>query len=43
MSTEPKNIEVGRCYLTPDSGVRRVLRLLPGDRVYYDGRPGAVT
>jgi hypothetical protein len=36
----PENIEVGKCYLMKTGHVRRVLRLMPDERVQYIYRFG---
>jgi hypothetical protein len=40
VSIEPDAIEVGHCYLTDQSTVRRVVRVLPDQRVQYEWRAG---
>ena len=42
MSVPPESIQIGKCYLTHAGEVRRVLRLLPEDRVHYEARESAV-
>ncbi len=40
MSVPPESIEVGQCYPTDAGQVRRVLSLLPGNRVQFEHRTG---
>lgn len=40
VSIETEDIEVGRCYLTDHNTVRRVVRVLPDQRVQYEWRAG---
>jgi hypothetical protein len=40
VSIEPEAIEVGRCSLTDHRTVRRVVRVLPDQRVQYEWRAG---
>ncbi len=42
MPLPPESIQIGKCYLTHSGEVRRVLRLLPEDRVHYEFREAAV-
>ncbi len=39
MSLPPESIEVGKCYLTNNHKVWRVLRVMPDGRVQYEQRP----
>ncbi len=42
MATPPESIEVGRCYLSNDGRVKRVVQVMPDGRVVYEVRPGHV-
>ncbi len=35
MAIPPESIEVGKCYLSEDGRVRRVVKFLPGERIRY--------
>ena len=41
MSVPPDTLKIGQCYLMLDGEVRRVLRVLPDERVHYESRRGA--
>ncbi len=40
MSIPPESIQIGQCYLTDGSIVRRVVRILPDGRTQYEWRGG---
>ncbi len=40
MSIPPESIEVGKCYLTAGNIVRRVVKVLPDQRIQYEWRGG---
>ena len=42
MPLPPESIEVGRCYLSLSSEMRRVLHILPEGQVHYEVRPAAL-
>jgi hypothetical protein len=40
MTVPPESIQVGKCYLSNNGMVRRVVRLMPDGRVQYETRSG---
>ncbi len=41
MTIPPESIEVGKCYLTDENTIRRVLMIHPDGRIQYEWRAGS--